>query len=224
MTSPPRNVLGTLVHRAVLAPFTKPWFRAAAWKPWCYSFDLCEEITASTSRLADAMEGLIPSAGREPRLSRIERARNVVDVGGYVWSKTVDDFLSLELADRKWVIRELTPLADRARSAIVRDAKESGWLWVVSESPMYMMSNGRPRQKRPDLIVRTKTTVEVIDLKTGWPTQQDEKDLHTYAKNHPLVVASTGMQILCWFLRASARSDEDPWIPLTEASAGAASG
>jgi hypothetical protein len=209
-----QTVLGTLTHRAILSPFSKPWFRSVPQGTWCggNAFDLSAEIAASTSRVVSAISALVPPAGRSIRHSAIEHAKHTFDVGGYVWSGPVADFLALTPSEKAQVLRQLPALADRARVAIVQDAQQSGWLWMVSESPMYTMKYGRPRQQRPDLIILTRHTAEVVDLKTGLPSPADRKALAFYAAYHPLVI-SAGLPVNRWFLHAAASPSQDAWIP-----------
>lgn len=144
------------------------------------------------------MSALVPPPGRNVRQSAIEHAKNVFDVGGYVWSGPVTDFLALSRSEQGQVINRLPLMADPARAAIVHDAHQSGWLWIVSESPMYTMRSGRPRQQRPD-------------LKNGWPSAADRTTLALYAANHPLVT-DAGLPVRRWFLRAGASASQNPWM------------
>jgi hypothetical protein len=168
------SVLGTLGHRAVLMPFTKPkTLRRGKLKDRgpASNWETVEEaICCAVKLLLAALAAPNANWAGASQPDWWGPGHLVADAAGPWWDKALADFVGLTSEDKAWVLAHLDPAVRRAASWLHGQSKAQPmtWRWAWSEVPLATWGGDRPSIARPDLLVRTAgpgTDGLVIDLK-----------------------------------------------------------
>lgn len=161
------TVLGTLVDRAVCMPYAKPQILRRGRRRyrgedgrWRSAATITEDVAEAASLLVKALSSRF--ADRE-----WSKAELAVDPAGPWWSKPRDDFLSLGVDEREWVLDRVEDTAQHAATALEQAAVKRDWTWMWSQPSFAKPGKVRPNITRPDIVGGLDWRhCEVIDLKT----------------------------------------------------------
>ena len=221
MASTKHTVLGSLVDRAICMPFAKPQRLGQGYR-LCWDVASHQWFQVATLE-EDAEHGarfLHASVMSDNAEEEWSPARLSVDPAGPWWAATVDEFRSLDVRERGWVLRRLIPTVKTAGCDLTQTALSERWQWLWSQPSFVQPGDKRPQISRPDLVAGLSAhRCLVVDIKTTSGSlsavDYNPASFDLWAKN----LTSLGFTVVgSWVFAVSSVEPVSEWIDVSRDS------